>query len=174
MVAAYFVCHSAQIFRYLWFMPSLGVRSPCSRSKIQFRVQYEFLFWEPLTSFGDNFEAEMACLWPYLFRHSCHSSSPKASLRTLLERQGYMRKTGVHPESLLCCYPKIANHCRVRWCFISVITYYLLLIWTINRNKLAWKCTRDLGERVSAGGHHATRIRPRSLEPSSLGAAGGW
>ena len=73
-----------------------------------------------------------------------------------------------------CCYTKTANHCRVRWCFISVITYYLLLIWTINRNKLAWKCTRDLGERVSAGGHHATRIRPRSLEPSSLGAAGGW
>ena len=84
------------------FMPSLGVRSPCSRSKIQFRVQYEFLFWEPLTSFGDNFEAEMACLWPYLFRHSCHSSSPKASLRTLLERQGNIRKTGVSPESLSC------------------------------------------------------------------------
>ena len=73
-----------------------------SRSKIQFRVQYEFLFWEPLTSFGDNFEAEMACLWPYLFRHSCHSSSPKASLRTLLERQGYIRKTGVPPEFLPC------------------------------------------------------------------------
>ena len=73
-----------------------------SRSKIQFRVQYEFLFWEPLTSFGDNFEAEMACLWPYLFRHSCHSSSPKASLRTLLERQSYIRKTGVPPESLPC------------------------------------------------------------------------
>ena len=26
---AYFVCQSAQIFRFLWFMPSLGVRSPC-------------------------------------------------------------------------------------------------------------------------------------------------
>ena len=59
---------------------------PClhvSGSKIQFWVQYEFLFREPLTSFGDNFEAEMACLLPYLFRRSCHSSSPKASLRSI-------------------------------------------------------------------------------------------
>ena len=30
------------------------------------------------------------------------------------------------------CYPITANHRRVRWCFISVITYYLLLIWTKN------------------------------------------
>ena len=77
-------------------------------------------------------------------------------------------------SNIFCCYPETANHCRVRWCFISVITYCLLLIWAIDRNILAWKCTRDLGERVSAGGHHATRIRPRSLKPSSLGAAGGW
>ena len=31
-----------------------------------------------------------------------------------------------------CCYPKTANHCRVRGCFISLITYYLLLVWTKN------------------------------------------
>ena len=85
------------------------------RSKIQFRVQYEFLFWEPLTSFGDNFEAEMACLWPYLFRHSCHSSSPKASLRTLLERQGYIRKTGVQ---LLNYIREIKSKRSLRWLLV--------------------------------------------------------
>ena len=30
---AYFVCTSAQIFRFLWLIPSLGVRSPWTRSQ---------------------------------------------------------------------------------------------------------------------------------------------
>lgn len=52
----------------------------CLQIKKIISVQYEFLFGEPLTSFGDKFEAKLACLWPYLFRH-WHSSflSKKAS-----------------------------------------------------------------------------------------------
>ena len=39
MTKAYFVCHIGPIFRYLWFMPSLGVRSPWIWLYFRFRIR---------------------------------------------------------------------------------------------------------------------------------------
>ena len=96
---AYFVCHIGPIFRYLWFMPSLGVRSPWTKQIVSKTDWWHFiiLYVDGTQSFYSD-QLKSVFFYYYLFIGSWNNSICAYSI----EYGRTYQYNGAHRDAISC------------------------------------------------------------------------